>query len=186
MSASTRTAGSNAMPMPARTALHSASALSTLRRPPTGTLTFPCGPSGAQPRFGSANCTIRSPSIDGERPSPGSGRLSVAVPDRDRHQLPDDYAPLLAIDIGVALVVPSINTALLAHVSPSFTGITSGVLNTARQIGGALGVGVFGGLGSGGAGTMVEGLHVAVVVAGVLMAAGASTAIAALKNPPVR
>ncbi|PLZ00304.1 MFS transporter [Burkholderia sp. WAC0059] len=89
--------------------------------------------------------------------------------------------PLLAIGIGVALAVPSINTALLAHVDPGSTGIASGVLNTARQIGGALGVGVFGALVSGTKGQMVEGLHVGVLIAGALMAAGVVIAIAGLK-----
>ena len=91
-------------------------------------------------------------------------------------------APLLAIGVGVALAVPSINTALLAHVEPRSVGIASGVLNTARQIGGALGVGIFGSLIARTAGNPVTGLHGAVILAGAFMVAGAVIAIAGLKT----
>jgi DHA2 family methylenomycin A resistance protein-like MFS transporter len=91
-------------------------------------------------------------------------------------------APLLAIGVGVALTVPSINTALLAHVDPRSVGIASGLLNTARQIGGALGVGIFGSLISGAAGSPVYGLHTAVTLAGAMMVAGVVIAIAGLKT----
>ncbi|MBB5463553.1 MFS transporter [Paraburkholderia sp. Cpub6] len=90
-------------------------------------------------------------------------------------------APLLAIGVGVALTVPSINTAVLANVDPRSVGIASGVLNTARQIGGALGVGVFGSLADGTAGNLVSGLHAAVMMAGAFMAAGVVMAITGLK-----
>jgi DHA2 family methylenomycin A resistance protein-like MFS transporter len=40
---------------------------------------------------------------------------------------------LVVIGIGVALAVPAINTASLAHATPGFTGIAYGLLNTARQ-----------------------------------------------------
>ena len=89
--------------------------------------------------------------------------------------------PLLAIGVGVALAVPSINTALLAHADPRSVGIASGVLNTARQIGGALGVGVFGSLVAGTADHLVSGLHAAVVLAAAVMAAGVVVAITGLK-----
>jgi DHA2 family methylenomycin A resistance protein-like MFS transporter len=39
----------------------------------------------------------------------------------------------VVIGIGVALAVPAINTASLAHATPGFTGIAYGLLNTARQ-----------------------------------------------------
>ena len=90
-------------------------------------------------------------------------------------------APLLAIGVGVALVVPSINVALLAHVDPRSVGIASGVLNMARQIGGALGVGVFGSLVSGTAGNLVNGLHTAVLLAGAVLVAGVVISITGLK-----
>jgi DHA2 family methylenomycin A resistance protein-like MFS transporter len=89
--------------------------------------------------------------------------------------------PLLAIGVGVALVVPSINTAVLENVDTRSVGIASGVLNTARQIGGALGVGVFGSLAVGTDGNFVSGLHVAVMLAAAFMAAGVVLTIAGLK-----
>jgi DHA2 family methylenomycin A resistance protein-like MFS transporter len=73
--------------------------------------------------------------------------------------------PLLAVGSGVALAVPSINTAVLTHVGPSRIGIASGVLNSARQIGGVMGVGVFGSLIRPESNDMIAGLHIAVTVA---------------------
>jgi MFS transporter, DHA2 family, methylenomycin A resistance protein len=73
--------------------------------------------------------------------------------------------PLLAVGTGVALAVPSINAAVLMHVEPSSIGIASGVLNTARQIGGVVGVGVFGSLVQAESHDLAEGLHVAVILA---------------------
>jgi DHA2 family methylenomycin A resistance protein-like MFS transporter len=90
-------------------------------------------------------------------------------------------APLLAVGVGVALAVPSINTVLLAHVDAASVGIASGVLNTARQIGGVLGVGVFGALVGSAGGDLVDGLHVAVALASVVMIAGAVVAAVGLR-----
>jgi len=83
--------------------------------------------------------------------------------------------PLLAVGSGVALAVPSINTAVLTHAGPSRVGIThvgpsrvgiaSGVLNSARQIGGVVGVGVFGSLVRPESNDIVAGLHIAVTLA---------------------
>ncbi|WP_322014269.1 MFS transporter [Paraburkholderia sp. J12] len=89
--------------------------------------------------------------------------------------------PLLVIGVGVALAVPSINTAVLAHVDSGSTGIASGVLNTARQVGGALGVGVFGALVSGAEERMVEGLHIAVLIAAAILAAALMIAVATMR-----
>lgn len=73
--------------------------------------------------------------------------------------------PMLAVGTGVALAVPSINTAVLAHVESTSIGIASGVLNTARQIGGVIGVGVFGALVRPESADLAAGLHVAVMLA---------------------
>lgn len=85
-------------------------------------------------------------------------------------------APLLAVGVGVALAVPSINTVVLANVEAASAGIASGVLNTARQIGGVLGVGVFGALVGASGDTLIDGLHVAGVLAGAVMVVGAVVA----------
>jgi len=91
-------------------------------------------------------------------------------------------APLLAVGVGVALAVPSINTAVLAHVSPSSVGIASGVLNTARQIGGVVGVGVFGSLMGSTTFELVKGLHVAVTLAAVVSLSSLLAAYVGLKT----
>jgi DHA2 family methylenomycin A resistance protein-like MFS transporter len=73
--------------------------------------------------------------------------------------------PLLAVGTGVALTVPTINTAVLAHMGPSRIGIASGVLNSARQVGVVVGVGVFGSLVRTESNDLVQGLHIAVILA---------------------
>ncbi|MBN9082767.1 MAG: MFS transporter [Rhizobiales bacterium 62-17] len=52
--------------------------------------------------------------------------------------------PMLMAAGGLALVVPTITNVTLSAVDPSRAGLASGVLNTARQIGGMLGVAVCG------------------------------------------
>jgi len=126
-------------------------------------------------RFG-----YRLPMVVGQAVA-GLGFLSLALLEVNSSDL-TITAPLLAIGVGVALAVPSINTALLAHVEPRSVGIASGLLNTARQIGGAIGVGIFGSLIARTAGNPVTGLHTAVILAGVLMMAGVVIAIAGLKT----
>ncbi|WP_186275872.1 MFS transporter [Burkholderia gladioli] len=103
-----------------------------------------------------------------------AGYLALMLLHRDSGTLAVSL-PLLAVGVGVALAVPSINTALLAHVEPTTIGIASGLLNTARQVGGVLGVGLFGALAGVASRDMVGGLHTAVA-----MAAAASLASVAL------
>ncbi|SMG54901.1 MFS transporter [Paraburkholderia susongensis] len=90
--------------------------------------------------------------------------------------------PLLAVGVGVALAVPSINTAVLTHVDPSCIGIASGVLNTARQIGGVVGVGVFGSLVRPELNDLAEGLHVAAIPAVVVSLSSLLTIVLGLKT----
>ncbi|SNB77642.1 MFS transporter, DHA2 family, methylenomycin A resistance protein [Arboricoccus pini] len=60
----------------------------------------------------------------------------------------DSYAmlivPMLMAASGIALVVPTMTNITLSSVDPSRSGIASAVLNTARQVGGMLGVAVCG------------------------------------------
>lgn len=53
-------------------------------------------------------------------------------------------APMLMASSGIATMVPTLTNLTLSAVSPAQTGIASGVLNTARQVGGMLGVAVCG------------------------------------------
>jgi MFS transporter, DHA2 family, methylenomycin A resistance protein len=73
--------------------------------------------------------------------------------------------PTLTVGVGAALAVPSIITAVLTHVDSTRMGVASGVLNTARQIGGVLGVGLFGALVRPESNDLVGGLHLAVILA---------------------
>jgi DHA2 family methylenomycin A resistance protein-like MFS transporter len=52
----------------------------------------------------------------------------------------------VVIPLGVGLAVPCMTTALLTTVPASRSGVASGVLNSVRQAGGALGVAVYGAL----------------------------------------
>jgi DHA2 family methylenomycin A resistance protein-like MFS transporter len=52
--------------------------------------------------------------------------------------------PMLMAGSGIALTIPNMTNDPLSSVDGSRAGIASGVLNSARQIGGMLGVAVFG------------------------------------------
>ena len=52
----------------------------------------------------------------------------------------------IVIPLGVGLAVPCMTTALLTTVAASRSGMATGVLNSVRQSGGALGVAVYGAL----------------------------------------
>lgn len=77
--------------------------------------------------------------------------------------------PLFLIGSGTALAVPAINMVMLAGVERSRVGIASGALNAARQIGGVVGVGVFGSLVAGNALEITGGLRHALILSGVAM-----------------
>ena len=82
--------------------------------------------------------------------------------------------PMLLAGSGIALVVPTMTNAVLSSVDSSRTGIASGALNSARQIGGMLGVAVFGFLVRDAApGAFMGGMHVSIALAVVLLAGGA-------------
>jgi DHA2 family methylenomycin A resistance protein-like MFS transporter len=53
---------------------------------------------------------------------------------------------LVLIPAGMGLAVPAMTTSILSAVEPRLAGTASGVLNMARQTGGALGVAVYGAL----------------------------------------
>jgi DHA2 family methylenomycin A resistance protein-like MFS transporter len=82
--------------------------------------------------------------------------------------------PMLLAASGIALTIPTMTNATLSAVDAARAGIASGVLNSARQIGGVLGVAVFGFLVRSEQPTLfMEGMHISIVVAGVLLAIGA-------------
>ncbi|MGW1216601.1 MFS transporter [Streptomyces sp. NPDC002499] len=87
--------------------------------------------------------------------------------------------PSLVASLGIGLCFVPLGTAATAGVDPAETGMASGLLNTSRQVGGAVGLGVqvtvaasVGG-GAGGAQGLVDGFSAAYWVAAGLLAFGA-------------
>jgi DHA2 family methylenomycin A resistance protein-like MFS transporter len=87
--------------------------------------------------------------------------------------------PILAAGTGMALTMPAATTAVMESAPASRGGTAAGLLNTARQVGGALGVAVAGSLVSGRLG-FVPGLRLALVVCGGAFVLGAIVTRAAL------
>lgn len=75
-------------------------------------------------------------------------------------------AQLIAIGFGLGLIVPVMTASLLGSVDRSRSGIAAGTLNTARQTGSVIGVALFGSLIAGG--RLVDGLHIALIIAAAL------------------
>jgi MFS transporter, DHA2 family, methylenomycin A resistance protein len=73
--------------------------------------------------------------------------------------------PMVAAGSGMALTMPAATTAVMDAAPDSRGGTAAGLINTARRVGGALGVAVAGSLVSGAMG-FVPGLHVALAVYG--------------------
>jgi DHA2 family methylenomycin A resistance protein-like MFS transporter len=67
----------------------------------------------------------------------------------------------MAVGFGLGVIVPVVTAALLGSVDRSRSGLASGTLNTARQTGSVIGVGLFGSLA---AGHLVSGLRLALVI----------------------
>lgn len=70
---------------------------------------------------------------------------------------------------GMGLAVPAMTTTILASVERRRAGTASAVLNAARQVGGTIGVAVFGALVAGDDRAIVAGLHAAAIASTVLL-----------------
>jgi MFS transporter, DHA2 family, methylenomycin A resistance protein len=70
-------------------------------------------------------------------------------------------AQLVAVGAGLGVIVPLMTSALLGSVDPGHSGVASGTLNTGRQTGSVIGVGLFGSLA---AGHLVSGLRLALLI----------------------
>ena len=82
------------------------------------------------------------------------------------------------IGVGVALTAPSLMTALLSCVDRSRSGMASGVLNTFREAGSAVGVALFGAFVVENA---VTGIHEAIILSALLLVVAAVIAITAVR-----
>ncbi|WP_374583262.1 MFS transporter [Pseudoduganella sp.] len=91
---------------------------------------------------------------------------------------------LLLIPGGMGLAVPAMTTSILAAVERRQAGTASAVLNTARQVGGAMGVAIFGTLLAGpGSGAALHGTRLALAVASALLLLAALLAWRCLPQP---
>ena len=88
-------------------------------------------------------------------------------------------APMLAAGAGMALTMPAATTAVLDAAPAGRGGAAAGLLNTARQVGSALGVAVAGSLLASRAG-FLPGLHLALAVSGAAFLAGVPVTLAAV------
>jgi DHA2 family methylenomycin A resistance protein-like MFS transporter len=86
------------------------------------------------------------------------------------------------LGLGSALAVPTLTAVLMSSVPQARAATASGVLNTCRQLGGALAIAVFGALVANPA-TFLWGLQVSLVIAAVLLLV---TAVASLSPRPAR
>lgn len=82
----------------------------------------------------------------------------------------------ILIPLGMGLAVPAMTTVVLASVGMRFTGTASGALNAARQIGGAIGVALFGALLGRGSDSIIPALHAAAHVSTALLVIAATMA----------
>jgi MFS transporter, DHA2 family, methylenomycin A resistance protein len=85
-------------------------------------------------------------------------------------------AQFMAIGGGLGLLVPPLTSTLLGSVDKARSGLASGVLNSMRQTGSVVGVALFGSL-AGSVGGIVPGLHAALIISTVLLAASAAAAL---------
>ncbi len=86
---------------------------------------------------------------------------------------------LLVLPLGIGLAVPAMTTALLATVSRSRSGLASGVLNTVRQAGGAIGVALFGSLL---ARSAIQGISLAFIISAVMAIFAALVALVGIRS----
>jgi MFS transporter, DHA2 family, methylenomycin A resistance protein len=78
---------------------------------------------------------------------------------------------MIPIGIGGGMAVPPITAALLEAVDANRAGLASGILNAGRQVGGALGVALFGALVAAPSIGFVPGLHISLVTGAAVLAA---------------
>lgn len=90
---------------------------------------------------------------------------------------------LLGLGVGMGLLTTAVVTAAVAGIPPERAGIASGVNNTARQAGGALGVAVLGAVGGEPGGRFLAGLHGAGLIAGTLWLVAIGVTLAGVRAP---
>lgn len=91
--------------------------------------------------------------------------------------------PMLMAASGIALLIPTMTNITLSSVDPSRVGMASGVLNTARQVGGMVGVATCGYLVRDTTATaFMTGMHLSIALAATLLLVGAALALFGLRE----
>jgi MFS transporter, DHA2 family, methylenomycin A resistance protein len=90
--------------------------------------------------------------------------------------------PMVAAGSGMALTMPAVTTAVMEAAPASRGGAAAGLLNSARQVGSALGVAIAGALVGGTAG-FVPGLHLALAICGGAFLLGVAVTVARVSRP---
>jgi DHA2 family methylenomycin A resistance protein-like MFS transporter len=90
--------------------------------------------------------------------------------------------PFALMPTGMGLGVPAMTTSVLAAVDKRVSGVAAGVLNAARQAGGAIGIAIFGALAGDSRERIVAGLHTSALIAVGLLLLAASLAFFAIKS----
>ncbi|MEV5713938.1 MFS transporter [Amycolatopsis mediterranei] len=90
---------------------------------------------------------------------------------------------LLGLGIGMGLLTTAVVTAAVGGIPPERAGVASGINNTARQAGGALGVAVLGAVAGEPGGRFLAGLHEAGLIAGVLWLVAIGVTLAGVRAP---
>jgi DHA2 family methylenomycin A resistance protein-like MFS transporter len=86
-------------------------------------------------------------------------------------------AMIIPLGLGLGFAVPSLTAALLNDIPADRAGLAAGVLNSSRQVGGALAVAAFGALVAHRA-SFASGMHASLVIAAVLLLATTATSLA--------
>jgi MFS transporter, DHA2 family, methylenomycin A resistance protein len=90
--------------------------------------------------------------------------------------------PLVAAGFGMSFTMPAATTAVIDGTPVDRSGLASGAINAARQLGGVIGIAVLGALIAGSGAGFIGGLHIAVIVAGMAFWLGGAIAAIAVRD----
>ena len=92
--------------------------------------------------------------------------------------------PMLIAASGIAVMVPTMTSITLSSVDATRSGIASGILNSARQVGGMLGVAVFGFLvRDTHPEAFMQGMHLCIMTAAALLLLGSVVCLYGIRAP---
>ncbi|HEY3542647.1 MAG TPA: DHA2 family efflux MFS transporter permease subunit [Gaiellaceae bacterium] len=96
----------------------------------------------------------------------------------------DLLPPLLGFSLGLALTVAPLTTTVLSDAGPGDAGVASGVNNAVARVAGLVAIAAIGlAASNGGHKLTAHGFHVAMLITGVVIAAGGAIGAAGIKNP---